>query len=266
MLRAYLRKIRRRVQRALGRDVVRYRGVDLPPSSMRYCGAQFRDDATFLSSSRSEARRLLDGFGLAPDSRVLEIGCGPGRLPIGIVAELGEIARYDGVDIDPQSVDWCRRHITRRHPSFRFHLIDARHERYNPDGTPMGDGFALPFADDSFDIVYLHSVFANMEPNDVAVYCREFARVLTPQGQVFLTAFIEDDVPPVTLNPEDYLVRSSGALNVARYERSYFFDIVAGAGLQVARFAHGADLGGQSIVHLSRAQAATPQLDRVAAG
>lgn len=58
--------------------------------------------------------------------------------------------------------------------------MEARNERYNPDGRPMQEGFRLDFEDDRFDLVYLHSVFSNMNPDDVSVYCAEFARVLAP--------------------------------------------------------------------------------------
>jgi SAM-dependent methyltransferase len=220
---------------------------------MRYCGAEFRDDSVFLGSGRDEAQRLIRDFDLSAATRLLEIGCGPARLPIGILAEVGEICRYDGVDIDKASVRWGATHVSAKHPSFRFHRVEARHERYNPRGRPMSQGFRLHFEDSQFDIIYLHSVFANMNPDDVYVYCSEFARLLKPSGSVFLTAFIEEDVPNVTVNPDDYILESDGPMNLARYERNFFFEIVARAGLKVDLFVHRGDLGGQSVVHLSRA-------------
>lgn len=248
----FLRRARNRVHRMLGRDFVAYAGAVLPPPHMRYCGTAFRDDETFLESGRVEARRLKAEFGLTKDTAVLEIGCGPGRLPIGILAEEGDVARYDGVDIDKSAIQWCSAYLTRRHPHFRFHRVEARHQRYSPDAPQMDDTFRLPFDDQTFDIVYLHSVFANMEPNDVKVYAREFHRLLKAGGKIFLTAFIEDDVPPVTINPEDYLIKIAGPLHVARYEREYFLSLLKSAGLELLHFAHGADLGGQSVVHLQR--------------
>jgi SAM-dependent methyltransferase len=248
-----LERTGRRLKRALSLDFVEYDGFRLPPRYMRYCGTEFRDDSVFLGSARDEAKRLIRDFDLSKATRLLEIGCGPARLPIGILAEVGEIRGYDGVDIDKASVRWGARHVSAKHPGFRFHHIDARHERYNPAGRPMSEGFRLSFEDSQFDIIYLHSVFANMKPDDVYVYCSEFARLLRPSGFVFLTAFIEEDVPDVTVNPDDYIIQSKGPLHFARYERNFFFGIVARAGLKVDLFAHGADLGGQSVVRLSRA-------------
>jgi SAM-dependent methyltransferase len=252
-MKAIFSRARKAFREFTQRKFVEFNGVVLPPPDMRYCGARFRDDSTFLSSGIAEARRLVSDFELGARTRLLEIGCGPGRLPIGILAEVGEIERYDGIDIDSRAIQWCRTYITAAHPAFVFHHVDARHQRYNPDGAPMDEGFRLPFPDRDFDLVYLHSVFANMEPNDIKFYAKEFHRVLKPGGAVFLTAFVEESVPPVTINPENYHVPSSGPLNVARYEKGFFLDLLTQSGLSLTHFAHGADLDGQSVVHLRRA-------------
>jgi hypothetical protein len=93
-------------------------------------------------------------------------------------------------------------------------------------------------------------VFTNMEPGDIAIYAREFRRLLKPGGQVFLTAFVEEDVPPVTINPTDYLIEIAGPLHVARYEKGYLLGLLTAAGLEVKHFVQGVELGGQSAVHL----------------
>jgi SAM-dependent methyltransferase len=247
-----VKSVRAALRRLGERRARRFDGALLPPAHMRYCGAEFRDDATFLASGKAEARRLMSEFGLDRHTRMLEIGCGPGRLPIGILAEFGDIDRYDGVDVDARAIRWCRTFITAGHPGFVFHHVAARNARYNPDGPPMDARFRLPLPDGGYDLVYLHSVFSNMEPDDVRVYAREFHRLLKPDGRGFLTAFVEENVPPVTVNPTDYLIRISGPLHVARYEKGYFLGLLESEGLAVEHFGHRADLGGQSVVHLRR--------------
>jgi SAM-dependent methyltransferase len=217
---------------------------------MRYCGAEFRDDAFFLRSAEEEADRIQKDLGLTGTSHVLEIGCGPGRTPIGLLARSYPLASFHGVDIDQKAVRWCERFISSRDARFRFHTLDAKHERYNPDGKPMTREFALPFQSGSFDIIYLHSVFAAMAEEDVRIFSREFRRLLRPDGRVFLTAFVEENVPPVTINPENYVMPCNGPLHISRYERGYLFSIFADAGLEVTRFGYGKELGGQSGVHL----------------
>ena len=253
-LKSSARKLRRHVERALSLDVVQYQGLQLPPSYLRACGQEFRDDANFVETARADARKLVEDFGVQQTTTLLEIGCGAGRFPIGLLAEKIRIGTYDGVDINPTTTQWCKKYIERKSPNFKFHLIDAAHERYNPDGTPMDDAFSLPFKDMSFDIIYLQSVFANMNPNDILIYCKEMNRILTDSGRVYLTAFIEENVNPYEVNPKDYIIESNGPLNVARYSRDNFYAIVKSSGLTVEMFEHGSGLGGQSILHLRRSQ------------
>ena len=218
---------------------VLFKGSCLPPRHLRYCGERFRDDRAFLESGENEAQRLVSSLELHRGSSLLEIGCGPGRLAIGLLRYLGPINWYHGIDIDRKAIQWCTRFISRYHPTFRFEAIDASHDRYNPTGQPMDERFSLPFAAESFDIIYLHSVFANMVEYDVRVYAREFQRLLKPDGRVFLTAFVEEEVPPVTLNPEGYVMPCTGPLHIARYEKTFFFSLFTDHGLSeaVANFA-----------------------------
>lgn len=218
---------------------------------MRYCGASFRDDATFLSSSDSEAERLINEFGFGDGSRILEIGCGPGRLPIGLIRKVPEVESYHGVDIDQRSIDWCTRHITKDYSNFEFHTVDAQHDRYKPDGTVMDDAFSLPVPKAYFDLVYLHSVFANLIERDIKVYLRVFRTALKPGGRVFLTAFVEDGVPPATINPDDYVVESAGPLNLVRYDRAHLLSLFETNGFTIDRFEHGSELDSQSAVYLT---------------
>jgi len=245
-------RLKRSASRLAGTDFVAFDEAELPPKNMRYCGASFRDDATFLSSSDSEAERLVNEFGLGDPSRILEIGCGPGRLPIGLIRRVPGIESYHGVDIDQRAIDWCTRHITKKYDNFEFHTVNAQHDRYKPDGIVMDDRFSLPVPDDYFDLVYLHSVFANLIERDIKVYLRVFRTGLRPGGRVFLTAFIEPGVPSATINPDDYVVESSGPLNLVRYDREHLLSLFETSGFTVDRFEHGSELDNQSAVYLTR--------------
>ncbi len=229
---------------------VRFAGEVLPPRGLRYCGPAFRDDAHFLASADAEADRLRRVLDLEGESRLLEVGCGPGRTAIGLLHRRYPIAAYEGVDVDRVSIAWCERFISGRDARFRFRAVDARNERYNPGGRDMREGFSLPYDDGAFDIIYLHSVLSNLVQSDVAVYAREFRRLLRRTGRVFVTAFVEQGVAPVTVNPPDYVMPCEGPLHVVRYERAHLFSIFASAGLEVERFEHRAESGGQSGLYL----------------
>jgi SAM-dependent methyltransferase len=217
---------------------------------MRYCGLDFANDAYFVQSALEEAKRLKEVLGLGPASRMLEVGCGPGRTAIGLLYASYPVGRYDGIDVDRRAIEWCRRFIERSHPEYQFWTVDAKHERYNPHGREITTTFSLPFDPGVFDIIYLHSLFSNLIEKHVRVYTREFRRLLSPGGTVFLTAFVEEGVPPVTINPENYVRKCQGPLCMVRYEKSHLFSLFESCGFDVERFDYGKELDGQSGIHL----------------
>ena len=229
---------------------VRFQSHPLPPPEIRYCGADFKNDAYFVQSAVEEATRLRDVLGLGPTSSLLEVGCGPGRTAIGLLCASMPVGRYDGVDVSKRSIEWCRRFISAGHPEYHFWLIDAKNDRYNPHGKEMTAAFSLPFDSGVFDIIYLYSVFTNMIENDVRIYTREFRRLLSASGKVFITAFVEEGVPPVMVNPENYVRECQGPLNIVRYEKGYLFSIFESCGFDLERFDHGKELTGQSGIYL----------------
>ena len=96
----------------------------------------------------------------------------------------------------------------------------------------------MPVEPGSVNLILLNSVLSHMEEEDVRYYLGEFARILPADGAVFATAFLEDDVPEVSVNPEGYVDESVGALHRVRFEKDHFFRLVEDAGFQVARFVH----------------------------
>jgi SAM-dependent methyltransferase len=231
---------------------VHVEGHEIPPAKIRLGGHNFTDDRDFLEAARRDAQLLAEELGVTADSRVLDIGCGVGRLPIGFQAHLGVIPHYTGVDVDAGYIRWCTKHIKGSDVSF-VHL-DAANERYNPRGGAIDSSFRLPLADMSFDVIHLYSVFSHMRSNDVRVYLSEFRRLLAPDGRVFLTAFVEDGVDEEAVNPAGYGTfpgEWEGALHCVRFSRAFFESLISDAGLGVERFDHASDTDGQSAIVLN---------------
>jgi SAM-dependent methyltransferase len=126
---------------------------------------------TFREAGRSYCEQLVRLGGLRPDDRVLEVGCGIGRVASPLTAYLAG-GSYEGVDVAADAVRWCRRHITPRHPAFRFQWADVYNGAYNPGGRLAATAYRFPYPDASFDFALLTSVFTHLLPRDLAHYLR----------------------------------------------------------------------------------------------
>jgi len=223
----------------------------IPARHLRRCGAEFQDDQYFVESARLEASKLMDLCDLTVDDHVLDVGCGPGRLAVGWLAGSGHMPNYHGMDINKASIDWCVKHLAPLDARLKFSHLDLFNERYNPTGQPFTPTTRLPYESGFFQGIYLYSVFSHMTSSDIRIYLREFARLLVPGGRVFLTAFVEPDVPDEEENPPGYGLDWHGSLHCVRFDKEYFENMVEAAGLHVVEFRHGTETNGQSALLLA---------------
>ena len=116
-------------------------------------------------------RRTLDSHGaffidhLREGMRVLDIGCGPGSITMGIAARIG-YGRVTGVDLNESQVQLAMQTAARKDLSnIEFRTASA---------------YELPFADAQFDAVFSHALIEHLSEPVRAM--REFLRVLEPGG------------------------------------------------------------------------------------
>jgi len=129
---------------------------------------------------------------LQPDERVLDIGCGIGRMARPLAGYLTAPGGYEGFDISREGIEWCRRHYRDVEPRFDFEHADVANALYNPGGTQLASEFCFPYPDDSFDFAFAVSVFTHLVQADAANYLAEAARVLRPGGRLLSTWFLLD--------------------------------------------------------------------------
>ncbi len=127
--------------------------------------------------------------GLGPDCRVLDMGCGVGRMAVPLTRYLHE-GSYAGFDVGRAMIDWCQRNIARRHPGFEFTFAPVYNRKYNPFGTIAASEFRFPYPDSSFDFAFAASLFTHLLRDEVRHYLAEAARVLRPGGRCLMTFFL----------------------------------------------------------------------------
>jgi SAM-dependent methyltransferase len=122
------------------------------------------------ASRESKARKILsiiqDAYqGSLHSSVVLDIGCGDGAITNTLSAYVKQIV---GVDIAFQLVKYANTHFS----SLAGQVL-------------QGDGSALPFADEQFDIVICAQVYEHTLSRSALVY--QINRVLRPEGLCFFS-------------------------------------------------------------------------------
>ena len=191
--------------------------MPLPPTKIRQGGGPLRFDDEYFVDSALEDLDYLESVGLGPDSTFLDLGCGPGRLAIGLIQK-DWAGSYLGVEVNKRHVEWTQREITPAFPTYEFVRVDAQNERYNPDGTAARK---LPVEDASLDFICAFSVFSHLLTEESQAYLAEFRRTLKPTGRADITAYVAHDVPDETENPEGNR-EWKGRLHCVQYSVPYF--------------------------------------------
>ena len=156
-----------------------------PPQWMNSSG-----DGDFKEIGNEFLHYFIKLGSLKPNEKVLEVGCGIGRMAVPLMDYLKEGGSYDGFDIIPHGIRWCRKQITSRASNFHFQLADIYNYGYNPLGKYKAAEYVFPYENETFDFVFLTSVFTHMMPQDMEHYFSEIRRVLKPWGRCFITFFL----------------------------------------------------------------------------
>lgn len=122
-------------------------------------------------------RDLLVFAGLGPDGRVVDVGCGSGRLAIPLSEYLVD-GDYLGLDVVPELTAYAARKVGR--PSWRFEVPDT--------------ALTIPAEDASADLVCFFSVLTHLLHEESYRYLQEAARVLRPEGRIVFS-FLEFHIP-----------------------------------------------------------------------
>lgn len=168
---------------------------------------------------------------------ILDIGCGPGRLALGLIKNNATIQKYVGVDVNKTPIEWCKTNLTTLNGNYNFFHLNKYNARYAPlNSMEKISYFDSDVFKDKYDLVYLYSVFSHLEPDDLIDYLNLFKNILEPNGVVYTTVFVGDEVDTYEENPAhlSFLTfKPAGRLHVCYYNKNYFEELVKNAGLKI---------------------------------
>ena len=102
---------------------------------------------------------------LQPEMRLLDLGCGPGTITVGLSAAVGT-GEVHGIDMEGSQIELAQSAAQAGSlANVTFHV---------------GNALSLPFEDDFFDVVHAHAVIMHIP--DTAGVLSEVKRVLKPGG------------------------------------------------------------------------------------
>lgn len=140
------------------------------------------------------ADRLIAFAGLRPGERVLDVACGTGIVARRAAPHLGAKGTVVGLDINDEMLAVARRTSTEVLPAIEWR---------------QGDATALPFADESFDVVFCEQALQFFSDRNAAL--REMRRVTATQGRMAASVCRPIEFSPAYAPLADALARHAGA-------------------------------------------------------
>ena len=171
----------------------------LPPFSMRRLVGHCQWDLGEIRGLRFEdlgrhfIQHLPEDAGLRPESRILDLGSGCGRVALPLTKFLHAPGYYYGLEVVKPLVQWCRKEITPRFPSFQFIHCDVFNSLYNSEGKGTPETYRFPLDANQFDLIIALSIFTHLLPVAAQNYIAECARVLSPGGRFFGTFYLVEN-------------------------------------------------------------------------
>ncbi len=212
----------------------------IPPTGQLFIGS-----GDFVLTGNRFAERLQQYANLHAESKVLDVGCGIGRLARPLTQIINPPGAYKGFDVVKSGIDWCAKNISIKYPHFHFIYTPLSNDLYNTGGQDASE-FVFPYDGNTFTIAAAISVYTHLLPHETNRYLAETARVLQPGGIAFCTFFIDDGQQPLPASFNFPVQHNGYALmseKVSRanvlYQHSFLLEMIERNGLTIKEWVKG---------------------------
>lgn len=216
----------------------------IPPRSLVFIGGDPSQEV-FRQVGQRFFQFFVELCELQPSERVLDVGSGIGRMAVPLTRYLDRTGSYEGFDIIPDGIKWCKENISRRFPNFQFSWANVFNGMYNRLGKQKAREYRFPYEEEAVDFVILTSVFTHMLPDDMQNYLSETRRVLKRSGRCLITFFLLNSESlkliqegrssldfAIEFGPYRTISRKQPEAAIA-YQESYVLRLLEGSGLRI---------------------------------
>jgi SAM-dependent methyltransferase len=173
------------------RDYLNNECSDLVPEAdlLRKTGP-FESIEQYYHRSLISFESLLTLTHLNRETKVLDYGCGLGRVAMPLSGYLEDNANYFGVDIQKVLVESCKTRFSSRLPNMKFCHLDIFNKTYNPRGRPTHNDVRDLVPSGEFNVAFAFSVFTHILDNKLEETAQYLFDSLAPKGQLLATFFL----------------------------------------------------------------------------
>jgi len=146
--------------------------IVLPPDYLIYESFQL-NYSKYYTESRETANWLVNHFKRftsTDNKKVLDWGCGPGRIIRHLPDVMGDNCEFYATDYNERSINWCKMNL----PGIQFNCNSLEPH--------------LPYQDNFFDIIFGISIITHLSEKLHYDWYHELYRVLKPGGVLLLTS------------------------------------------------------------------------------
>lgn len=199
---------------------------------------------------------LVAQAGLTSGDRVLDVGCGCGRLAAALTQHIGPQGWYRGVDIVAGLVDFANHHIAARYGNFSFVTLardNPAYDHWRHEGrSRVVSSLEQVCPPGEADLCTATSLFTHLDPAMARQMLHDIGLALHPSGRCLISLFLIDAGTRAMIaagrsafqfehryEEGTFVHDPSGPLGAIAYDYEYFVELLTEQGLYVERLLHG---------------------------